>query len=59
MVKKYNRIKSQQHVHLYKVQPISVTYGSVYILSPLSLLTICCTDATAGKSRWLSGNMLV
>ena len=24
MVKKYNRIKSQQHVHLYKVQLISV-----------------------------------
>ena len=29
MVKKYNRIKSQQHVRLYKVQLISVTYGSV------------------------------
>ena len=29
MVKKYNKIKNQQHVRLYEVQLISVTYGSV------------------------------
>ena len=45
MVKKYNRIKSQQHVRLYKVQLISVTYGSVlYSVAFEFAPTICCTD---------------
>ena len=47
MVKKYNnRIKSQQHVHIYKVQLISVTYGSVRLYSVAFEFapTICCTD---------------
>ena len=45
MVKKYNRIKSQQHVRLYKVQLIPVTYGSVlYSVAFEFAPTICCTD---------------
>ena len=44
MVKKYNRIKSQQHVRLYKVQLISVTYGSVLYSVAFESPTICCTD---------------
>ena len=45
MVKKYNRIKSQQHVRLYKVQLISVAYGSVlYSVAFEFAPTIYCTD---------------
>ena len=58
MMKKYNRIKSQQHVRLYKVQFISVPSHMVVscILSPLSLLLLSAAPTT-GESRWLSGNL--
>ena len=58
MVRKYNRIKSQQHVRLYKVQLISVTYGSV-LYSVAFEFAPTSAAPTTGKSRWLSGNMLV
>ena len=56
MVKKYNRIKSQQR--LYKVQLISVTYGSVLYSVAFEFASTSAAPTT-GKSRWLSGNMLV